>query len=148
MSDERDTVAFGGEQFVVADAIGLMPLMRFAKVAQAGADSSDLEGLAAMYDLLEQCIHEDDWVRFQKVATRVKADDKALFGVVREVMATVAGRPTRRPSDSSDGPPSTKPNSGDVSSSRSLRVVQRLEDDGRPDLALMVQMAEEARSAV
>jgi hypothetical protein len=143
-----DTVEFGGEQFVVADAIGVMPLMRFAHVAKSGTDSSDLDGLAAMYDLIEACIAPQDWDRFQRVAIKAKADDKDLFAVVREVMAMVSGRPTRRPSDSSDGPATTPPKS-ESEDEPTLRLVHDLEAKGRADKAEFVVMAmrEKARSA-
>lgn len=135
-------VSFAGETFTVADRIGLMPLMRFAKVAQAGVDSADLEGLAAMYDLLEQCIAPQDWRRFQAAADRARSDGEELMGVVGEVMRLLTDRPTSRPSDSSDGPSSTAPNSTGGSSSR---VARRLA--ARPDLQLMVMQSQEARAA-
>jgi len=138
-------IDFGGEKFTVADKIGLMPLMRFAKTAQGGVDSSDMAGLSAMYDLLQQCIADADWDRFQSVANKVRADGEELMGVVKDVMEELTARPTSRPSDSSDGPKSTPRNSEGDSS---LRVVQRLEEKGRPDLALMVEMAQENRSAI
>ena len=130
-------VVFFGESFVVADRIGLMPLMRFAKVAQGGVDSSDLAGLTAMYDLLEQCIADHDWQRFQAHADRSRADGEELMKVVAEVMAMVSARPTSRPSDSSAGPPSTAPSFRDVSY---LRVMDRYSQ--RPDVQEMVMAAQ------
>lgn len=137
-------ITFGGEQFTLADKIGLMPLMRFAKAAKAGVDSEDMDGLAAMYDLLHQCIADDQWTRFEAAADRERADGEQLMGVVREALEAMTQRPTSRPSDSSDGSTTTLPNS--VGDSSSLAVVHRLEQKGRPDLALMVQMAQEAQA--
>lgn len=137
-------IEFGGERFTVADKIGLMPLMRFAKAAQGGVDSNDMAGLAAMYDLLEQCIAPADWRRFEVAADKTRASGEELMAVVKDVMEAMTARPTSLPSDSSDGPTIIGPNSGGGSS---LRVVRRLEEQGRPDLALMVEMAGEARSA-
>lgn len=137
-------IEFAGESFLTADKIGLMPLMKFARTAKGGADSGDLDGLLAMYDLLEQVIAPADWERFQSVAGRERADGEQLMAVVGAVFAALAGRPTQRSSDSSDGPTTTQPKSGDVSY---LRVVERLEQEGRPGLALAVQMSNEARSA-
>ncbi len=135
-------VEFGGESFAVADRIGHMALMRFAKAAQAGVDSSDMAGLAAMYDLLEQCIDPADWPRFEKAADRTRADGEELMRVVVEVMARVTDRPTSRPSASSDGPRVTEPRSEvDFSSP----VMDRL--SGRPDLQLMVVQAQEHRAS-
>jgi hypothetical protein len=136
-------VEFKGETFRASDGIGLMSLMRFAHVAQGGTDANDMEGLAAMYDLLEQAIAADDWDRFQRHAMKVKAQGDDLMAVVQKVIQALAARPTSRPSDSSGGPTVTEPKSEAGSSSQ---VVQRLEDRGRPDLALMVTMAQEAAS--
>lgn len=138
-------VEFGGEKFRTADAIGLMALMRFAHVARSGTDANDLAGLAAMYDLLEQCFPEAEFERFQQVALRTKAKGDELMGVVGKVIEAISARPTGRPSDSSDGPISIEPSSGDVSSSAEpahLRVVKHWEEKGRPDVAYMVQMAQ------
>lgn len=137
------TVEFLGEQFAVAERIGLMPLMRFAKHAKSGVDSESMAGLAAMYDLLEQCIAPSDWQRFEDHADRERADGEQLLGVVTAVIEALSARPSTRPSDSSAGPSTTAPNSTDDSSS----VVQRLEDKGRPDLALMVDRAVKARAS-
>jgi hypothetical protein len=135
------TVEFSGESFAIADKIGLMPLMRFAKTAKAGADSEDLEGLVAMYDLLEQVIDPADWDRFVNVASRDRVDGETLMSVVGKAIKAMTGRPTQRSSDSSDGPTSIPGNSAGDSSSQ---VVARLEEQGRPDLALVVEMARSA----
>jgi hypothetical protein len=136
------TVEFFGEQFRIADRIGLMPMMRFAKAAKAGVDSNDLDGLAAMYDLLEQCLADDEWARFERHADRHRADGDELMEVVSKVFEVLSERPTRRPSDSSDGPSTTSPSSTDASSSRALRQL-----DGRPDLQIAVLRAQEARAS-
>jgi hypothetical protein len=133
------SVEFGGETFTTADRIGLMPLMRFAKVAKAGVDSASMEGLAAMYDMLEQCIAPQDWPRFVEAANRTHADGDELMAVVARVFEVLTERPTSRPSDSSDGPSTTpRASEGGLSS----RVAERLE--GRPDLQLMVMRAQQA----
>lgn len=129
-------VTFNGAEFAVASKIGLMPLMRFAKVAKAGVDSSDEEGMVAMYDLLQQCIADEDWGRFEAHADKTRADDQELLQVIKDVMQVLSERPTTRPSDSSAGPPPTAPISAEDSSS--LEVVRRLKSQGRPDLAMAV----------
>lgn len=137
-------IEFAGESFATADKIGLMPLMRFAKVAKAGADSQDMDGLAALYDLLEQSIADTDWERFQAAADRTRADGEELMGVIGKVFEALSERPTRLPSDSSAGQTATPQSSADASY---LRVVERLEGEGRPDRALMVLMANESSVA-
>ena len=123
-----------------------MPLMRFAKVAKAGVDAEDLDGLAALYDLLEQCIHDDEWTRFQETADRTRADGEELMAVIGKVFEALAARPTSLPSDSSAGQPTTPQRSASEDTSY-LRVVQRLEAQGRPDQALIVLESNEARLA-
>jgi hypothetical protein len=137
-------IEFCGERFRMAERVGLMPMMRFAKVAKAGVDSDDLDGLAAMYDLLEQCIADDEWARFQAHADRTRADGDELMSVVKRVFEVLSERPTRRPSDSSGGPLTTEPSSTDGSFSQ---VIAREEAAGRPDRALILVQAQEARAA-
>lgn len=144
MSDERLTIEFLGEDFAIAERVGVLPLMRFAKVAKRGTDSMSMAGLAAMYDLLEQCIDADDWDRFCDHASEQRADGEQLMSVVGDVLSGIAGRPTQRPSDSSDGSPSTSESSVDDSV---RQVIADLEAKGRPDLALVVQQAQESRAS-
>lgn len=142
-----DTVEFEGETFRVADQIGAMPLMRFAKVARTGVDANRMEALVAQYDLIEQCFDPADWERFQAHAEKVRASGDQLMEVVKQVFAVVAARPTGPRSGSSGGPRTTEPSStGDSSSpdTASLRVIDRLNEQGRPDLALFVRRREES----
>jgi hypothetical protein len=134
--DTRDKVSFMGAEFAIADKIGLMPVMKLAKAAKSGLDSADMEGLAAMHDMLEQCIADDDWPRFEDHATKTHADHEELLQVVKDVTVILTGRPTSRPSDSSDGPKQTSPTS--VEDSSSLEVVRRLKSQGRQDLGMAV----------
>jgi hypothetical protein len=134
-------IQFCGESFAIAERIGLMPLMKFARVARTGADSADLESLAVMLDLLEQCIAPKDWQRFQDVADRERADGDQLFAVVKDVFEVLSERPTSRPSDSSDGPTSTGPSSTDEVSS----VLELFK--GRPDLGAAVVRAQASATA-
>lgn len=138
VEDARRKVSFMGAEFAVADKIGLMPLMKFAKIAKQGVDSSDQDGLAAMYDMIEQCIADDEWDRFEAHATKTRADDEELLQVIKDVMQILSERPTSRPSDSSAGPQQTAPTSAEDSSA--LEVVRRLNSGPhpRPDLAMAV----------
>ncbi len=134
-------VTFLSETFAVPDRMAALPVMRFADAAMRGADTDTFEGQAAMYALLKSCFTEQDWERFEDIATRERATSDDLWAVVQEVFAAAAGRPTGRPSDSSDGPALTSESfAGDSSS----RVVGRLEGQGRPDLALLVLKTQES----
>lgn len=140
--DARRKVPFMGDEFAIADKIGLMPLLKFAKAAQSGLDSADMEGMAAMLDLLQQCIADEEWARFQDHATKTRADDDELMQVIKDVQTILTARPTSRPSDSSAGPQQIAPTSAEDSSS--LEVVRRLKSQGRPDLAMAVLRTQEA----
>lgn len=160
------TVGFLGEEFAIAEKIGLMPLLRFANAAKSGLDSSDLEGLAAMYDMLRQCLADEPayvfkderitaaqygelppeaidevtvyggWDEFEAHATRERAGDQDLMSLMQRVMSVLTQRPTTQPSGSSDGLQPTAPTS--TESSSALAVVRDLKSQGRPDLAMAV----------
>lgn len=164
------SVEFLGEQFAIADKVGLMPLLRFAHAANSGLDSADMEGMAALYDMLQQCIATErvyvrdgrpidrpaandaegnegvtvlgGWAEFEAHATKAKANDDDLVGVVQRVMTLLSERPTSQLSASSDGLPQTAPTS--TADSSSLAVVHRLKSEGRPDLAMAVVRSQTA----
>ena len=153
-----DTVEFCGEQLRLADRVGMMPYMRLARIQKriSGAAESDLDDddaaelLIAMLDLVEQCLADEEWDRFETLATKHRVDLAGIRDFTNEVMQAVGNRPTGRSSDSSDGPRTIEPSSTVVSYSPdtgSQRVVRRLNDQGRPDLALLVRRREESLSA-
>lgn len=100
---EPDTFLFYSETFTVADRVGAMPLLRFAAVADGGAQAEEMAGLAAMHELLRDCLAPGDWARFQKVASDNKVEAEELMQVCGAVYEAVSGRPTRRPSASVGG---------------------------------------------
>lgn len=104
-------VEFMGQTFKMADKIGLMPLIRFAATAKQGAGSDDMEGLAAMYTMIRDCIDPQDWPRFEQHAIDQKAEADELFELVGKVLETLAARPTQRPAVSSAGSPTTSQSS-------------------------------------
>lgn len=136
--DDRPTIEFMGKRFRIAAKIGLMPLLKFAHVSRKGVDSADIEGLAAMYAMIRDCIdaepsvrYEQDartgerkpiygpseWDRFEEHANDTKADDTELFDVVTKVIEVISARPTERRSESSTGSPATSGTSRDSSAS-------------------------------
>lgn len=152
-----DTVDFCGADFRVGERVGLMPMMRYARVAKrmlerqktgAASDGMDeIEQLDATLSLLEQCVHPDDWSRFEQVTTEHGVDQEGYMEFAGRVMALLANRPTGQPSDSSDGLRIIEASSTAVSSSPEESVIQRLNDKGRPDLALIVRKRQEALTA-
>lgn len=110
------TIELLGEEFQVADRVGLMSLLRFAHLAKKGMTANDLDAFSAIYDVLRSVIADEDWSRFEEHATLVRADTEELLGCVREAITLVSARPTNRPSGLSDGPTTTETNLSDDSS--------------------------------
>lgn len=122
-------VTLAGEDFRVADKVGLMPLLKFSYAANLRSD--DERAYAAMYEILRDVILEDedpcgkcagckaagadptagdcavadegDWERFQKHAVDSKADADELLDVVSQAIKVISARPTESPSVSSNG---------------------------------------------
>jgi hypothetical protein len=134
-------------------------MLDFAELATGGVDENSIEGLAVVKGFLRDVVVEADWAAFWRSARKNHATVRGdLMPIIVQVITGEAARPTSRPSDSSDGPASTPESSALASSSPDipppvpalpvkLRAVQRLEDEGRPDKALMVQMAVDARAS-
>jgi hypothetical protein len=106
---DPDTFVFYGETFRTRGAIGLMPLVRFAYISRTGVGLDDMDGLAAVYEMVRDCLHPDDWDRFQETCAVKGADEDAVLGVVRVCIQAAAARPSLRPSDSQPGSPNTDP---------------------------------------
>lgn len=92
-----------GQEFRMADKIGLMPLLHLAVAGKQGIDASSDAGLVAMYEVLRDCIDESEWARFERHAIDTKADSDDLMKVVAHVIEVLSARPTKSPSGSSAG---------------------------------------------
>ena len=83
--DQQRSIDWEGDTFYVASKMGLAPLIRFAKYAKMGMDADDMDGLAAMYDLLEQCFYEHSYCRAcGSTDTAALAADDPADGAVDE----------------------------------------------------------------
>lgn len=148
------TITFAGEQFRVAEqGVSLLALMELASIAKMGVDADSMQGIAALYELLQACIAPEEWPRFRARALATGAGGEELMYVVRDAVQAKAARPTQPLSGSPGGRSTTGPSSAAGSSSPDLsgpirqgdpRVQAQLEARGRPDLALVVQRAREA----
>jgi len=129
-ADESSTVEFMGRRFRVADKIGIMPLLKFSQASSL--NTGDPRALAAIYEMLRDCIHEGrpgcgecaackadresacalfdpgDWAEFERHATDTKADADELFDVITKVMEIISGRPPVPRGGSSPGQPRTR----------------------------------------
>lgn len=121
-----DQITFMGDTYRITDKVGLMPLMKFAH-STVNADVDDLQSLADVYVMIRDCIDPADWDRFERDAIDKKAEGDDLLAVVTQTIAIRTARPTRRPSDSSAGPPSTSASSTGSSPSPDTRNGQSIE---------------------
>lgn len=158
------TFEFYGQRFAVRERSSLLPMMKFAHVAkqikQAAAQGTAVSGeqemaaFAALFELLSQCIAPTDFDAFYEHALSVGASQEDLMHAVRDTQqARSGGRPTQPSSGSPGGRSTTATSSAAGSSSRaasvpqgSLAVQRRLEEQGRPDVALVVKRARQAAS--
>jgi hypothetical protein len=160
------TIEFRGQRFAVREHVSLLPMMKFATIAKrqqqqrakldpAAQGAQEMEALAALYELLQQCIDPGEWDAFYEHALSVGAEQPDLMGVVRDSVAARAGaRPTQQSPRSPGGRSTTGTSSAAGSSSPawstpqgSVDVQRNLEQRGRPDMALVVVKAREAREA-
>lgn len=167
------TVELRGKFFAVRDqGVSLLALMKLATIGkrarQNAAAVDEMDALAAVYEMLRSAIAESDWQAFEDHANDVNADTDELQKVIADAVAAHqraqqagSARPTRRVSGSPGGPSRTAASSAAGSSPPAsstpappdqirrgdVRVQHRLEDQGRPDLALVVLQAREASTA-
>lgn len=100
------SITFMGEKYKVAEKVGVMPLMLFARAAEAGVTMGDPKGLAAFHAQLQDVIHEDDWGRFQEdmITKKVGMEDlmecaQQAVDIVQTQMARKTGRANGKPAE-------------------------------------------------
>lgn len=146
--EPQDTYAlvpyFGVDIRVMDDGdMLLIDLEEFLSAATSIA-SDDVAALGLIHSFLKRIIHPDDFRKFWDLVRRHRQGLEAQMAFAKYIVEEMTGHPTPLPSDSSGGRQRTEPSSvGDLSS----RVQQRLEDSGRPDLGMVVAMAQEARAS-
>lgn len=141
--DESNSVEFLGERFRLAERVGLMPMLAFASASKKGLDSSDMEGLAAMYAMIRDCLDQtrvqavdgdgqpvfepdgsprydgpSEWMRFEQHCYAEQAEAEELMEFISNAMSVVSARPRKRREISSGGSPQTSPKSKGASSFR------------------------------
>lgn len=119
------------------------------KVAELATAAGDAAG--AIKGLLRELIHEEDFDLFWRTARRSGQRIEDLMGFAWELLGAVAERDPTRPRSGSSSTRSKpgrggKRNAGSKAG-RTGRVIRRLEEAGRPDLAVAVLSAREARDA-
>ena len=146
MSDpavDASTLEFMGETFTMnAPEDYQWEMVEFAGAA-TGVEANSLAGASAVYGLLKAVVVADEWDRFRRVARAAKAQiDRDLMPLVVTAFTQRTGHPTKPLSGSAGGRTLTPPSS---EVEQHARVVARLEAQGRPELAYMI---EEGRSQV
>jgi hypothetical protein len=95
------TAPLHGRDFRLAEDVGIMPLMEWA--ASADRTVANADGLRAVYYVLQDAVHEDDWAEFRKFARENKIPATELLDFANAALEALAGRPTEDATGSSDG---------------------------------------------
>lgn len=137
------TFTFCGEEFEIAHNVGGMPMLQFAAAAKSGVGSGDMDGLAAMFSMIRDCLKPDEyrapteeekaagntkpvlvqseWNRFQDCAAKNRAPTALLMDICTAIYGAIAGRPLAVGSDSGPGPSSNgRSSNGSVSVSSEI----------------------------
>lgn len=112
-----------GRMFSIADRVGLLPLAEFAFHANSGMDTGDMGALAAIYEMLKDCIEPKEWDKFRAYAKEIKADVEDLMDVVNQTTELLTARPTERQSGYSQPSPSTSGSLTDNSSGQAGELI-------------------------
>lgn len=130
---------FGKEIRVNPDISDFAVLAQITQIVGSGEDDADLTALSGLVGAL---IHADDVAEFTRLAIANRQTMEDLATLAYGLLEALTGRPTELPSDSSDGQPRTAARSEAASSSRALQLL-----DDRPDLAVAVVRAQEAKAS-
>jgi hypothetical protein len=113
-------------EFYVDTDTGFIPFGQFAQAATSGLDTADMEGTAAVMNMMHDCIaanpgtgktkierartardKEQEWARFKQVATKYKVKMDVMLEIVSAVFEARSGKADQPPSDSSNGQSAT-----------------------------------------
>jgi len=83
-----------GKMFRISDRVGLLPLAEFAYHANSGMDTGDMGAMAAIYEMLKDCIRPEEWPAFLRWGKDIKADVEDLMDVVNQTTELLTARPT------------------------------------------------------
>lgn len=139
---EPDTFGWFGMEVRVQPEFGELYFLDWVEEF-ASVDENDPKAMGAVKRFAQGMVHGDDFAEFWRLAQRNRQTVEDISKVVNAVLEAVTGRPTKQPSDSSDGRPviATSSKVGSFG-----QVIERLETSGRPDLALVHVQAAERRA--
>lgn len=92
------TAPLGDREFRLADDVGIMPLMEWA--ASSDVDVASADGLRAVFYVLKDTVHEDEWADFRRYSRDEKLSAEKLLDFANAALEALAGRPTEEPSGS------------------------------------------------
>ncbi len=118
-----------GRMFGIADRVGLLPLAEFAYHANSGMDTGDMGAMAAIYEMLKDCIRKEEWPAFIRYGKEIKADVEDLMDVVNQTTELLTARPTGQGSDYSQ--PSTQTSDSGMADSSPMAGLVNVADLGK-----------------
>lgn len=148
------TFRYFGKRFRVNPELNEVMVMDLLE-ASGDMDADDPRQLPLVKGWVRDHIHEDDFEDLWELARANGQEMTDMLKLCNRVLQLVTDRPTSPPTDSSDGRPVTKPSSPagasgtDIEKFRNVaeKYVDRFESEGRPDKAIQVMLALEAREA-
>jgi hypothetical protein len=136
------TFAWFGETIRVNPQYSDLLFIEFLDAAATVDMNSRTAAQKATMAFLRDQIHPEDWDKFVALNKANNQQFADMLDLAGGIVKAVAGFPTGRPSDSSDGPQPTKPSSTGASSSVASAMAQL---QGRPDLKMAIYQAEVER---
>lgn len=141
---EEDSFTWFGQEIRVHPEFGELVFTEWAVIYGELEADEGVKALTASKVLMTKLVHPDDFDDFWAQALKNRLNSADLAGLVQKVIEAQTDRPTRQSSDSSAGPVAIVENSKVVSFAP---VIERLEDQGRADLALVHVQAAEYRAS-
>lgn len=140
LPDPPPTISFRGQVFTLAETSNPGVLMEYASKLNNGVHPESLEGLGALWDVIETNVSAEDWPRMRQVIRNERVGGDELLELTSRILQVFADRPTGRPSGFSDGRENTEVRSEGDSVSRAK---ERFEQKGRPDQAAFLMVVSE-----
>jgi hypothetical protein len=136
-----DSFTFGGEERRINPDFSELDIIDFMEKAQQ-VDENDPKAVTMVKDLFRGLVHADDFDGFWAACKKTHQTAESMVKIYSDVLAAMSDRPSKPPSDSSDGRRTTGTTSKEDSY---LVVLDQLE--GRPDLQAVAVRHQEQRQA-
>lgn len=87
------TVPLRDREFRLADDVGIMALMEWVAAAE-GRENENAKSLVAIFHVLEDTVHEEDWDDFREYGRKEKVKAPEYGKFINSALEALAGRPT------------------------------------------------------